>query len=112
MPQATGKRIIAVGKSIIPFRGRLKFSQYIPSKCHKYDVKFFNVCNVNGLTYKIIIYEGKQSIPGQALGETIILSLCQKYLMEGRTIIIDNFYTFISLSQKRIIEKNTFSWNS
>lgn len=82
----TPGEIIAVDESMIPFRGRLKFRQYIPSKRHKYGVKLFKVCDVNGFTYKIIIYEGKQSIAGQSLGETIVLSLCEKYLVEGRTV--------------------------
>ncbi|XP_050056244.1 piggyBac transposable element-derived protein 5-like [Aphis gossypii] len=84
--------IIAVDESMIPFRGRLKFRQYIKNKTHKYGVKFFKVCGTNGYTYKIIIYEGKQSKPGEALSETIVTSLCENYLNEGRTIV-----TFIRL---------------
>lgn len=31
---------MAIDESIVPFRGRLKFRQYIPGKAHKYGVKF------------------------------------------------------------------------
>ncbi|XP_029347881.1 piggyBac transposable element-derived protein 4-like [Acyrthosiphon pisum] len=102
----TPGEIIAVDESMIPFRGRLKFRQYIPSKRHKYGVKLFKICDVNGFTYKIIIYEGKQSISGQSLGETIVLSLCEKYLEKGRTIVTDNFYTSVPLA-KQLLNKKT-----
>ncbi|XP_025205105.1 piggyBac transposable element-derived protein 4-like [Melanaphis sacchari] len=102
----TPGEIIAVDESMIPFRGRLKFRQYIPSKRHKYGVKLFKVCDVNGFTFKIIIYEGKQSIAGQSLGETIVLSLCEKYLEEGRTVVTDNFYTSVPLA-KKLLKKKT-----
>lgn len=98
--------IIAVDESMIPFRGRLKFRQYIPNKTHKYGVKFFKVCGTNGYTYKIIIYEGKQSKPGEALSETIVTSLCENYLNEGRTIVTDNFYTSVPLAET-LLRQNT-----
>jgi len=96
--------IITVDESMIPYRGRLKFRQYIPNKTHKYGVKFFKVCGSNGYTYKIIIYEGKQSIKGESLTETIVSDLCGNYLNEGRTIVTDNFYTS-GLWQKKCSQK-------
>jgi hypothetical protein len=101
----TSGEVIAVDESMILFRGRLHFRQYIPSKRHRYGVKLFKVCGVNGFTYKIIIYEGNQSIAGQALGETIVLSLCEKYLDNARTIVTDNFYTSVPLAKKLLSKK-------
>ncbi|KAL4103566.1 hypothetical protein QTP88_018927 [Uroleucon formosanum] len=98
--------IIAVDESMIPYRGRLQFRQYIPNKTHKYGVKFFKACGSNGYTYKIIIYEGKQSIKGESLTETIVSDLCENYLNEGRTIVTDNFYTSVPLAEK-MLSKNT-----
>ncbi|KAL4101274.1 hypothetical protein QTP88_021294 [Uroleucon formosanum] len=97
--------IIAVDESMIPYRGRLQFRQYIPNKTHKYGVKFFKACGSNGYTYKIIIYEGKQSIKGESLTETIVSDLCENYLNEGRTIVTDNFYTSVPLAEK-MLSKN------
>jgi len=51
--------IIAVDETMVPFRGRLKFCQYIPGKSHKYGVKLFKVCSPDGYTYDISIYAGK-----------------------------------------------------
>lgn len=77
-------------------------------------MKFFKVCGTNGYMYKIIIYEGKQSKPREALSETIVTSLCENYLNEGRTIVTDNFYTSVPLT-KTLLRHDTHSvgtWNS
>ncbi|XP_060880613.1 piggyBac transposable element-derived protein 4-like [Metopolophium dirhodum] len=99
--------IIAVDESMIPYSGRLKFRQYIPNKTHKYGVKFFKVCGSNGYTYKIIIYEGEQSIKGESLTETIVSDLCENYLNEGRTIVTDNFYTSVPPLAEKMLSTNT-----
>lgn len=64
------------------------------------------MCGSNGYTYKIIIYEGKQSTNGESLTETIVTSLCENYLNEGRTIVTDNFYTSVPLAEK-LLSQNT-----
>ena len=30
---------------VVPFRGRLKFRQYLPKKSHKYGIKLFKLCD-------------------------------------------------------------------
>lgn len=32
--------------------------------------------------------------------ETIVISLCENYLKEGRTIVTGNFYTYVPLAEK------------
>lgn len=62
------------------------YNTYILNKTQKYGVKFFEVCGSNGYTYKIIIYERKQSIKEKLLTETIVSGLCKNYSKEVRTI--------------------------
>jgi Transposase IS4 len=50
---------IVVDESMVPFRGRLKFKQYIPSKSHKYGIKLFKLCDSTEYTFSFIIYEAK-----------------------------------------------------
>ncbi|KAH1015717.1 hypothetical protein HUJ04_007059 [Dendroctonus ponderosae] len=38
-----GDKVVEVDETMIPFRGRLKFRQYNPSKAHRYDIKVFKV---------------------------------------------------------------------
>jgi len=91
---------------MVPFRGRLKFRQYIPGKSHKYGVKLFKVCSPDGYTYDISIYEGKMDTQSKGLGETVVPNLCEDYLDHGRTIVTDNFYTSVSLAE-RLLERET-----
>jgi len=44
------EEIMAVDETMVPFRGRLKFKQYIPGKAHKYGMKLFKLCGGNGYT--------------------------------------------------------------
>lgn len=53
-----GKNII-IDESMVPWRGRLSFCQYIPGKQHKYGVKLYKVCLHEGYFYNIKFYAGK-----------------------------------------------------
>lgn len=58
---------MAVDESMVPFRGRLKFKQYIPNKRHKYDIKLFKMSGIDSYTYTIMVYEGKHNVDGRGL---------------------------------------------
>ena len=42
--------IITVDETMVPWRGRLSFRQYVPGKSHKYGVKMYKVADINGYT--------------------------------------------------------------
>ena len=44
-----GKDVV-IDETMIPWRGRLGFRQYIPGKAHKYGVKLCKLCTVEGYT--------------------------------------------------------------
>ena len=52
--------IISIDESMIPWRGRLLFKQYIPGKAHKYDVKMYKLATTNGYVWNYVIYIGEQ----------------------------------------------------
>lgn len=104
--QCNPGEFLAVDESMIPFRGRLLFRQYIPSKRHKYGIKFFKLCNTSGYTLGIQIYTGQMLTPGRGLAEKMVLDLTERYLDEGRTIVTDNYYTSVKLA-KTLLERNT-----
>nr|XP_049467028.1 piggyBac transposable element-derived protein 4-like [Anopheles coluzzii] len=52
---------IVIDETLIPWRGRLIFRQYIPSKAHKYGIKMFKLCSSEGFTWAYKIYSGKSS---------------------------------------------------
>ncbi|KAK1900093.1 PiggyBac transposable element-derived protein 4 [Dissostichus eleginoides] len=67
---------VTVDEQLVPFRGRTKFLQYMPSKPAKYGIKIFWVCDAR-TPYAIdgIVYTGRQ--PGEEvqknLGENTVL---------------------------------------
>lgn len=97
--------MIAVDETMVAYRGRLNFKQYIPGKAHKYGVKLFKLCGVNGYTYNIEIYAGKDQTDGSGLGCRVVVDFSSIYLNSGRTIITDNFYTSLNLANE-LLEKN------
>ena len=100
-----GERIV-VDESLVPWRGRLIFRQYMPGKRHKYGIKLFKLCIPEGYTLNILIYAGKGSCPKVESKEPIgisgnyVLALTQPYLNQGRKVYIDNWYTSIPLAQE------------
>ncbi|XP_015375256.1 PREDICTED: piggyBac transposable element-derived protein 4-like [Diuraphis noxia] len=97
---------MAIDESMVPFRGRLKFRQYIPGKAHKYGVKLFKICEVNGYTHDVNVYAGKNQVNGKGLACRVVLELSNPFLNAGRTIVTDNFYTSLPLANE-LLENNT-----
>ncbi|KAJ8971476.1 hypothetical protein NQ314_000684 [Rhamnusium bicolor] len=87
---------LVVDESMVPFRGRLLFIQYIPSKRHRYGLKIFKMCDTFGYTYRRFMYTNQNFLDGSmGLAEKIVMDLCGSYLNQGRTIITDNDYALL-----------------
>lgn len=90
---------LALDESIMLYRGRLYFRQYIKGKRHKYGIKFYSLCEPDGLCLSFEIYSGK----GGALGGTGHASKVVKHLMRGKlnaghSLYMDNYYNSIPLA--------------
>lgn len=53
---------VVIDETMVPFRGRLKFRQYLRGKSHKYGVKLYKACGADGYTYRVKIYSGKEEV--------------------------------------------------
>lgn len=100
---------ITVDEQLFPYRGRTKFTQFIPSKPAKYGIKIWWVCDSSSnYPLKGIIYTGK--LPGAVRevnqGERVVLQLVDKYTNAGRTVYADNFFSTCSLAEI-LMTKNT-----
>ena len=71
---------IVVDESLIPWRGRLVFRQYLPSKAHKYGIKILKLCSASGYAWPIIVYGGRTATEGRDVGQA--QKVCTK-LTEG-----------------------------
>lgn len=100
-------RVLVIDESMIPFRGRLKFRQYIPNKSHRYGIKIYKLCSVDGYTNNVIVYTGKnEKVEGQAHSETMVHELLKSVEnKEGHYLFADNFYSSIPLAKKLFDEK-------
>jgi hypothetical protein len=98
---------VCVDESLIPFRGRIVFRQYIPNKRHRYGIKVFKLCSRGGYTYKMSIYAGKQQQPRTgSVAEDVVMKLMEGLLDCGRVLYTDNWYTSIVLA-KNLLQRRT-----
>jgi len=56
------KECFSLDESMLLWRGRLNFRQYIPSKGHKYGINFFEFCTDDGFILDLIIYKCKGTV--------------------------------------------------
>ncbi len=61
--------VITIDETMVPWRGRLLFQQYISGKAHKYGLKMYKLAATNGYTWNYVIYTGEQD-PMAGLGDT------------------------------------------
>ena len=100
------KEHVCIDETIVPFRGRLKFRQYITNKRHKFGIKLYKLCLEKGYTYNFQVYCGKDKVPNKSSSEKVVLSLSDNLLDKGRTIYTDNYYTSVSLAHQ-LQKRNT-----
>lgn len=98
---------ICVDETLVPFRGRLAFRQYIKNKRHKFGIKLFKLCIEDGYTYDFKIYCGAEKTnTTNSVPTSIVMGLCENLLDCGRTIYVDNYYTSIELAHK-LLDRQT-----
>ena len=93
---------ITVDEQLFGYRGKTRFTQYIPSKPAKYGIKVWFACDANSFyPLNSKIYTGKNANESRAcnVGETVVKSLVHHWEKSGRTIVCDNFFTSLSLGR-------------
>lgn len=89
---------LCIDESLLLFKGRLFFKQYIPAKRHRFGVKLFVLCDSKtGYILDFVVYTGKTTEINQSnrFGVTgdVVLTLLQPYLDAGHCLYVDNWYT-------------------
>ena len=93
---------------MILFRGRTILHQYNPSKSHKYGLKVYKLCSVDGYTWEFMICKGKgDNTPEIEHAQYITRLLMDGLLSKRRTLFIDNFYSSVRLS-RYLLGKSTY----
>jgi len=90
---------VTVDETLVPFRGRCSFKQYMPSKPAKYGLKFWSLCDAK-TAYCIHMQPYLGTDQGACrnikLGTSVVLNLTSR-LDAGRTVVTDNFFTSFDL---------------
>lgn len=101
-------KILVIDETMVPWRGRLLFRQYVKNKLHKYGVKLYKLCTVDGYTCNMLVYTGKgQEGREKDHGMKTVLKLIQKLDKNGRIVITDNFYNSVELAEE-LLKRKTF----
>ena len=100
-------RVVAVDECLIPFKGRTKFLQYIPSKPHKWGIKAWCLSESGtGHVLNWSLYTGSLPADNTHITAThrVVMSLTEPLLNKGHHVYMDNFFSSPAL-YKELAEK-------
>ncbi|GLV54168.1 uncharacterized protein CBL_21012, partial [Carabus blaptoides fortunei] len=107
----TLERDIAIDESLMLYKGRLGWKQYIPSKRARYGIKSFMLCeSKSGYIWSSIVYTGKgttfdEEYRNLPMSSQIVMTLMKPLLGKGYCLTTDNFYTSPGLADFLIQHK-------
>lgn len=90
---------LSIDESMIKFKGRIFFRQYMPAKHTKWGIKMFAICESNtGYGLRFMVYTGKNTFAVDrasvfSMTEQICLQLTSGYEHKGYTLYTDNYYS-------------------
>lgn len=96
---------LCIDESIMQWKGRLSFKQFVPSKRHRFGVKLFFLCDCyTGFNIDFIIYTGQQTEvyldTELGMSGSLVITLLNDYLDKGHVVFLDNWYTSPALFEK------------
>lgn len=100
-------RELSIDESMVLWRGRLKFRQYIKGKRHKFGIKLYVLCEPNGTAIKILVYAGSADpdLSGDRHTEKVVMSLMKEKMDNGHSLFMDNFYNSVRLTEELLRRK-------
>ncbi|CAK1596431.1 unnamed protein product [Parnassius mnemosyne] len=100
---------LSLDESMILWRGRLKFRQFIKNKRHKYGIKLYMLTEPDGLVLKFRVYAGglDHEVSGKGHAEKVVMQLMNEKLHNGHALYMDNFYNSLGLA-KKLLDNNTY----
>lgn len=96
---------LCIDESLVGFKGRLAFRQYIPNKRCRFDVKFFVLVDQEtNFILAMIPYQGKQTkFEGNkeklGVGGAAVYTLLQNHLFKNHRVVTDSWFISPNLAQ-------------
>ena len=99
-------RDLCVDESLVLFKGRIAFKQFVRTKRARFGLKLFELCTSNGILLDLLVYHGKMrdelvDVPEHDLlfSEKVPVTLMNRYLDKGHRLFLDNYYMSPVLAQ-------------
>ena len=108
------ERDMSVDESLLLWKGRLGWKQFIPIKRARFGIKSFEICKSSGYIWNFFVYMGKDTVyhPDVAadlpMGSKVIYSLVNPLFGKGYCISMDNFFSSSQL-YNMLCDNNTDS---
>ena len=99
---------LSLDETLIKFKGRLHFKQFLPLKRSRFGIKGFVIADsTSGCVLGTSIYTGKEGpAASKDLAQLVVLKLTEPYFNKGNKLFVDNWYTnvplFLELEKKGI----------
>jgi hypothetical protein len=99
---------LSLDETLLLYKGRIAFRQYIPAKRARFGIKIFQLCEAtSGYSYKFYIYAGARApaLEMQLLAEKtdatntdkLTFYMIEPFLGQGYHLYLDNWYTSVRL---------------
>ena len=101
---------LSLDESMIPWRGRVSFRMYIPSKPTKYGIKIYCVCDAaTGYVVKMCVYTGAgPDGPEKDHGPNVVRKMSEGFHGKGHVFFMDSFFSSPALYDE-MKEKGTLA---
>ena len=102
---------LSVDESLILYKGRLHFKQYIRTKRARFGVKLYELSTPDGITLDFLIYCGKGMFADDDINsempssERIPSVLMETFLGKGHVLFTDNYFTSPTIAKYLIANK-------
>ena len=95
------ERNLAVDETLVKFKGKIYFRQFIPIKPGRFGIKCFTLAeSSSGYVLVSKIYTGKeQGVQQKDLGRRVVMDLMEKFLDKGYVLFMANYYSSVPLFQ-------------
>lgn len=84
------ERELSLDKSMIQWRGKLRFKQYIQNKRHKYGIKLYELTTKDGFILNVIVYTGRRTLLSEDSTHTeqVVKQLMEEYLCRQGLLVV------------------------
>ena len=96
------ERQLAVDETLIKFKGKIHFRQFIPIKPGRFGIKAFTLAeSTSGYVLGSKVYTGKEAnVVQKDLGKRAVMLLMEPFLDKGYYVFMDNYYTSVGLFEE------------